>query len=473
MQGCTRNLAGGILPWALFAAIGALIGSGAGCTPEKPEAKPQRKPPEIGSFFKPLIDPEPPKPKNVWPPRAIWVVRQAYQSPQQIASLMEQCRQAGLNTVLFQVRGEGTAFYRSSYEPWAMEYQGRDPGFDPLAVACREAHRRGLALHAWVNVMPAWRGERPPADPRQLYNARPGWFWYDQSGRRQPLGWYVSLNPCLPEVRQYLVSIMAEIATKYPVDGIHLDYIRFPNDRAPKGSDYPHDARTVSLYQAATGKRPQADRAAWTSWRTQQVTQLVREIRGMLRSRAADVKLTAACVPDMDEARRHRFQDAPTWAREGLIDAAFVMNYTADGRVFRRRQEAWRATVGRIAAVGIGVYLHRTPQTTVDQLLLAEQWGGGFALFSNNVLLTPTATAGSYMGAIRPHLLRMHQRAQSMGRAEGGRAFDSLDPVSTDLFEPASDIGEALALRQDEACERGSERDESEAVLAVFSPSPE
>ena len=85
---------------------------------------------------------------DVWPPRAVWVPRQAYRSPQQIADLMQRIRDAGLNTVLFQVRRNGTAFYRSSIEPLAEEYTRGDPGFDPLTVACREAHRRGLAIHA-------------------------------------------------------------------------------------------------------------------------------------------------------------------------------------------------------------------------------------------------------------------------------------------------------------------------------------
>jgi len=160
------------------------------------------------------------------PVRAIWVTRWDYKSPRDIAAIMENSRRAGFNTVLFQVRGDGTALYPSKLEPWSPEFDWRDPGFDPPAVACREAHRRGLSLHAWVNVMPGWFGKEAPRHTRQLYNARPEWFWYDASGRRQPLGWYCSLNPCYPEVRRYLTDVVEEIASRYPVDGLHLDYIR-------------------------------------------------------------------------------------------------------------------------------------------------------------------------------------------------------------------------------------------------------
>ena len=196
--------------------------------------------------------------------------------------MIERCSRAGFNTVLFQVHLTRTAFYRSRHEPWTEEYPGGDPGFDPLETAVQEAHARGMALHAWVNVMPGWRGSEPPRDRRQLYNAHRDWFLRDQSGRLQPLGeFYVSVNPCLPEVRRYLVSVFEEIVTRYAVDGLHLDYIRFPLDKAPRGSDYPHDAHTLQFYRQATGKRPQDSRSRWTLWRQQQVTQLVREIRLM------------------------------------------------------------------------------------------------------------------------------------------------------------------------------------------------
>jgi len=297
---------------------------------------------------------------------------------------MDNCCRAGFNTVLFQVRGEGTVYYPSSIEPWAGDYANSPPNFDPLAVACREAHRRGMALHAWANVMPGWRGDRPPSDSRQLYNAHPDWFWYDQQGRRQPLGeFYLSINPCLPEVRQYLVKVMREIITHYPVDGLHLDYIRFPMDEVKKGIDYPRDRRTLALYRAATGKSPQSDAASWNRWRTEQVTQVVQDIRTMAKQVRPGLVLSAACGPDMAEFKRYYFQDGASWLRGGLVDAVFVMNYNTSTTAFRNRQDAWRQAVGnRMVAAGIGEYMHKGDQTTIEQLRLARSWGRGFAVFS-------------------------------------------------------------------------------------------
>lgn len=379
-----------------------------GCPPQGTGPEASKTTPGWGPVQRPP-EPSPPRLEKVWPARAVWVVRQNYTSPSQIADLMDQCRDAGFNTVIFQVRGNATVLYRSKLEPWAEELDGKDPGFDPLEVACREAHRRGLALHAWGNVLPAWRGDSPPADARQLYNRRPEWFWYDQAGRRQPLGWYVSLNPCLPEVRQYLVNVFAEIVSGYPIDGLHLDYIRFPSEESPKGSDYPRDQRTTALFKLDSGgKTPASAGAQWSNWRTTQVTQLVRDIHRMVRQTRPRVVLTAACGHDPEEHLRRYHQDGPGWLRAGLIDAAFVMNYTKDTDLYRRRQEKWRNAVpGKPVIPGIGVYMHDDTRITAQQLQYARYWNHGVAIFSASAIFDNDPRSRQRLEVVRSILQAM------------------------------------------------------------------
>jgi len=390
----------------MVASVWVLVVSG--CT--SPEAAPASREAYVVPRDQPVL---PPRPRDVWPPRAIWVVRQVYDSPAQIADLMEECYRAGLNTVLFQVRGNGTAYYRSSIEPFEYTYRKGAPGFDPLEVACQEAHRRGLALHAWVNVMPGWQGDHPPSDPHQLYNKHPEWFWYDQHGKRQPLRWYSSLNPCLPEVRHYLVRVFEEIVQRYPVDGLHLDYIRFPREECPSGSDYPRDRRTLALYRSATGKMPDQDVTAWTQWRTEQVTQLVRDIRRMTKRVRPGLKLTAACAPVLKRARTVYCQDGLSWLRSDLVDLVFLMNYTADTKLYRARQTTWQRAAGsRPVAPGIAINIpaNRSDRANFDQLELARAWGQGFALFSNHALLGVSSQNRRRLAAILPLLKSMQKR---------------------------------------------------------------
>lgn len=324
------------------------------------------------------------------PVRAIWVTRWDFKTPRDIAEIMENAKSAGFNTVLFQVRGNGTVMYPSRLEPWADELGGRDPGYDPLAVACKEAHRRGLQLHAWANVMPGWRGKEPPANRKQLYHARADWFWRDASGRRQPLGWYNSLNPCYPEVRRYLSDVMAEIVGNYPVDGLHMDYVRFPNEwnaSYPKGAnvpDYPRDPRTLALFRKATGATPQSNPRAWNQWRADCVTQLVHDIRTKVKRANPRAALTAAVSADPKRAKRAYFQDSGRWIAEGLVDAVFPMNYDADMKGFDGKLRSWkRMSAGFPVVTGI-MFDKRDSGKVIGQIDRANGVFRSFAAFAYN-----------------------------------------------------------------------------------------
>ncbi|QOJ15437.1 MAG: family 10 glycosylhydrolase [Planctomycetia bacterium] len=329
--------------------------------------------------------------------RAIWVTRFEYRTADDVRRIIRNCADAGFNVVIFQVRGNGTAFYRSRLEPWAVELGGRDPGFDPLAVACDEARARRVQLHAWVNVMPAWRGTQPPVDERQLYNRKPEWFWYDQEGKRQALSsFYVSLNPCLPEVRQYLVEVFREIVAEYPVDGLHLDYIRFPSEppASPRGgkTDYPRDAVTLAIYKAETGRAPDDDVAAWKLWRTECVTRTVADIRAMMRQVRPAAVLTAAVI-SVRENGLNRHQDAVRWVNDDLVDAAILMNYTDDPAEFDRRIDPWLLARQRglvIPGLNVGRHANKPAEeahAAIRRMMdIGVERTGTFAVFSYSAL---------------------------------------------------------------------------------------
>ncbi len=324
--------------------------------------------------------------------RAVWVTRWDYKTAREISAVMANCRRAGFNTVLFQVRGNGTVFYRSRIEPWADELGGGDPGFDPLAVACQEAHRRGLKLHAWVNVIPGWRGDKPPTNPRQLYHAHADWFWRDEAGRREPLGWYNNLNPCYPEVRRYLVDVMREIVMNYPVDGLHLDYMRFPNEwnrgypRRARVPDYPRDPRTLALFRQASGLSPQQAPRQWNRWRAAMITWIVEGIRSMIEQTKPGIQLSAAVGASPDDARRRHHQDVRRWLSLGLLDAVYPMNYEKNMRRYAQRLAEWSAMRLPIPVVTGVMFDQRKGSLVIEQLDRARRRSEHFAAFAYNSL---------------------------------------------------------------------------------------
>jgi len=349
-------------------------------------------------------------PRAQAPLRAIWVTRFDYRVADDVKRIVERCADAGFNAILFQVRGNATAYYESNVEPWSEEFDFKHPGYDPLRLAIDEAHARGVELHAWVNVMPAWRGEAPPANPEQVYNKRPEWFWHDQDGVRQPLvhqvgerrrAWYCSLNACLPEVREYLVEVFRDLAARYDVDGLHMDYIRFPNEAVVPGekiSDYPRDARTLALYEADTGLAPDDNEDVWNQWRARQVTRLVGDIHAMLREARPGAALTAAVTSVPDRAAQRYFQDARVWMTAGYLDAAILMNYTADTRVFEQRIQPWlsvRSDARLVPGLSFGRMRGMTDAEAAGegrkQIEIARDLTANFCLFSYAALFDSRA----------------------------------------------------------------------------------
>lgn len=326
--------------------------------------------------------------------KVIWVTRWDYRTADDVATIIDRCADSGFDTVMFQVRGNGTTFYPSAIEPWAEEFDHRDPGFDALDIACRRAGQRNVTLHAWVNAVPGWRGITPPKERSQLYHQRPEWFLYDQNGKRQALKdkYYVALNPCWPEVREYVASLCAEVAGRYPVAGVHLDYIRFLERDA--GHSYPRDARTRELFRSQTGlsiparatddELPAELYAQWEQWKIDQVTELVRTIRARVNAASPGTRLTAAVMRTPAIARAAVLQDWPRWLHEDLVDAVFPMQYDDnDARFDERVRECLLVTGEKPIYMGIGVYKHADPAQTMGQIESAMYSGcDGVCLFA-------------------------------------------------------------------------------------------
>ena len=323
-----------------------------------------------------------PMPEQV---HAIWVARFHYQTPSDIRTIIRNSAQLGFNTLLWQVRGEGTVLYPSRIEPWAAQYNYRDPGFDPLRVAVEEAHRNNMRIEAWVNVMPGWKGKKPPPVPNQLWNTHPEWFLRDAAGQRQQLGdFYVILNPCLPAVRRYITDVFDEIVSNYAVDGVHLDYVRYAWDTTPNARErYPRDPETLALFLRDTGKTPDADPRGWDAWRINQLTRLVDSIRTIVAHRRLGATVTAATWSSPQRGYDDYFQNAAGWLRTGLIHAAYPMAYTDQVSDFEKYIRSYQAAAPERRIVpGLGIYKHSSPAQIAQQLERCRAWGGDFAVFS-------------------------------------------------------------------------------------------
>lgn len=146
----------------------------------------------------------------------------------ELIAILDNVKANGYNTVFFQVRSECDALYISSIEPWGYYLTGTqglapNPLWDPLSFAITEAHKRGLDLHAWLNPYRAKTTSAYTTSANHITVTQPTW-WFTSSADSQKI-----LNPGLPAVKNYIISIVQDIATRYDVDGIHFDDYFYPN----------------------------------------------------------------------------------------------------------------------------------------------------------------------------------------------------------------------------------------------------
>ncbi|HSH71050.1 MAG TPA: family 10 glycosylhydrolase, partial [Deferrisomatales bacterium] len=287
-----------------------------------------------------------------------WVVRHELTEPggaQRICAAAA----AGLDQVLVQVRGRGDAYYRSERVPPAESLTPLADGEglpDPLAEVLAACPEREVV--AWLNVYFLWGGDDRPTAPDHVTRTHPEWLLRDADGRsvgeygprERAAGWIEGLyaDPAAEGYREHFAEVVRELVTRYPVAGVHLDFVRYPGPDYGQGGALgesfatawgvdprllPAELRVPELGPWLSGEGTQADRVLttaallWAEARSARVTALVRAVRAVLDAEAPRVRLSAAVFPDPGNAYLAKGQDWPSWAAAGLVDALYPMAY--------------------------------------------------------------------------------------------------------------------------------------------------
>jgi uncharacterized lipoprotein YddW (UPF0748 family) len=335
--------------------------------------------------------------------RGLWVVRTALESPASVDRVVDQAHGAGFNALFVQVRGRGDAFYDSSLVLRSPLLAGQPRGFDPLARLLERARGRGLEVHAWVNVLLV--AHFTPLPSGHVLEQHPEWLMVPKLAARAALaprarilevvreagradkeveGFY--LSPAAPGVADHLEAVVRELLRRYPVDGLHLDFIRYPS------RDYDYSWSALESFRQRQGwtgdplAAPAADPEAWARHRRDVLTALASRLARAARDERQSALVTAAVVPDEATAVQVKGQAWPTWLARGILDAVCPMSYTPDSALFAEqvRQVRERAEAsGRPVWAGIGSY-RLTVDGTIEKIGLARSAGAtGVVLFSH------------------------------------------------------------------------------------------
>ncbi len=356
--------------------------------------------------------------------RALWVVRTSLTSPASIRAMVASARAGGFNTLLVQVRGRGDAYYQSRVEPRADALAAQPASFDPLATVLTAAHAAGLHVHAWVNLNLVADAGNLPLSKRHLVFRHPEWLMVprDLAGLlsrmspKEPVflarlaswtkaqsatveGLYAS--PLSSRAADHAVDVVADLAARYAVDGIHLDYARYPGpafDYSRAALDAFRDEVSKGLPRGERQALQRANRrdvfacvdrfpGRWQEFRHLRMTSLVRRVRAAVRARRPGALVSVAVVPDPETAFTGRMQDWPAWIGQGLIDVVCPMAYTSEPAVFREQiAGVRRAAPDRLVWAGIGAY-RLTQDQTIRNISIARAAGAdGVVLFSYDSL---------------------------------------------------------------------------------------
>jgi uncharacterized lipoprotein YddW (UPF0748 family) len=357
--------------------------------------------------------------------------------------MVERAAAAGFNTLIVQVRGRGDAYYGSRWEPRASELKDQPADFDPLAVTIAEAHRRGLKVHAWLNTSLLANLDALPDDPKHVFNAHPEWLAVprpvaaelyqlspsDPRYRQAIVEWSkanrselegVYTGPANPKVREHIYRIWMDILKKYPVDGLHFDYIRF----ASPDFDYSRTSlehfqkwlkpQLTSSQRNALKTMLKSDPLApaqmfkerFADFQREQITLIVERIYREVKKRRPGVVVSAAVFANDENAYTRRFQDWRRWLKMGILDVVCPMAYSPDTEVFRKQIEIAASSAhanSRQVWAGIGAY--RIPaESTVEKINVARAIGtDGIILFSYDFTATvsPLNPQGDYLERVR------------------------------------------------------------------------
>jgi uncharacterized lipoprotein YddW (UPF0748 family) len=334
--------------------------------------------------------------------RGLWVVRTGLLTPESVDQVVDGAARAGFNALFVQVRGRGDAFYASRVVERSELLRRQPPGFDPFGRLLARARPHGLQVHAWVNVLlTAHFGL--PLPPGHVAARHPDWLMVPREAAREALGARPAsliplieryrdasdaeglyLSPSAPGAAAHLEQVVSELARGYAVDGLHLDFVRYPS------SEYDWSRAALEAFRASRGggdllAGPSLDPEGWGSYRRAALDGLAVRLSAVARQARPGIIVSAAVVPDQAQALNHHYQPWASWMARGVLDAVCPMAYTPDTNIFRSQVELARAKLGLAAPVWAGVGAWRLPLGSVLEKIRAAREAGasGVVLFSH------------------------------------------------------------------------------------------
>ncbi|GAB1467886.1 hypothetical protein MASR2M64_05770 [Candidatus Cloacimonadota bacterium] len=328
--------------------------------------------------------------------RSVWVLPWDIVSPESIDAMIKIVVESNQNELLVEVRYRADALFDTSKagtlfpNPEPRSYILPANGFDPLSYILTAAHAANLKVHAWVIVFNATPLEPSLITKNFIYTKHRDWLTCDENGDtlngKSAFGFFV--DPGVPEVQDYLLNVISNLVAGYPeLDGLHLDYIRYPDTYL---GYHPVSKLRYLEYCNENGE------ITFNEWRIMQVSTFVQRLSSQVKSINPKLILSAAVFSDIAEANVAYAQDWISWLQQGFVDRIYPMAYNVKFNVYKQQLDrmkmlekddkiimglrAWDQGGKSLATNGGAAY---NVSDIAARISLARQQGfGGIALFS-------------------------------------------------------------------------------------------
>ncbi len=273
-----------------------------------------------------------------WPKTKARDEKSIEKQKQELLVILNQLQAAHINTVILQTRIRGSVIYPSKIEPWdecLTGTPGKDPGYDPLHFAIRECHKRGMELHAWLVAIPLGDAKKQRGYGNSSVTKR-----FPAFCKAAGDNWF--MRPDNPETGDYIAAICRELCQNYDIDGISLDYIRYPE----RNYNYTDNCST--------------------SQRRTNITNIVKKIHNAVKTIKPWVKLSSSPIGKFKDLSRYSskgwnsydavYQDAQGWLRDNIQDMLFPMMYFKGDNFFPFLYDWKEHQYGHPIAPGLGIY---------------------------------------------------------------------------------------------------------------------
>ena len=337
-----------------------------------------------------------------WPHTQVKTPADVERQKTELVVILDSLQAMHINTVLLQTRVRGDVIYPSSIEPFShvlTGVSGKSPGYDPLAFAIEECHKRGMQLHAWLVTLPLGKVEHVRRLGRNSLPSKKNSLCTRYKG-----SWY--MEPGNPATAHYITELVKEIVNNYDVDGIHLDYVRYPDsvDGYPDGSLFVRHGKKMSL----------------AAWRRSNITRIASSVYSAVKELKPWVRVSCAPLGKYNNLTRYSslgwdayntvYQDAQGWLRDGVMDVLFPMLYFNGNNFYPFVLDWCENRYGRHIAPGIGIYRLLPEHGGWNPIEIKRQMHTSRSANANGIMMFRTAHLVGNVGGARDIYTSIYDR---------------------------------------------------------------